>query len=100
DYAGGVNLRHALLMDPATEFTGGAPVSADSLFGIIPTSLMNNNRMIDLAFGPDGALYVADYGGSNFAIVNTANSVRRFAYIGGGGAPGPGPPVGERPQPT
>ena len=31
---------------------------------------MNSNRMIDLDFGPDGALYVADYGGSNFAINN------------------------------
>ena len=31
---------------------------------------MNNNRIIDLDFGPDGALYVADYGGSNFAINN------------------------------
>ena len=57
-------------MDPATEFTGGQPVAADSLYGIIPTSLMGGNRMIDLDFGPDGALYVADYGGSNFAISN------------------------------
>ena len=91
DYAGGNNLRHALLMDPDTEFTGGQPIAADSLYGIIPTSLMNNNRMIDLDFGPDGALYVADYGGSNFAIVNAANSVRRFAYIGGADTPGPDP---------
>ena len=37
DFAGGNNLRHALLMDPATEFTGGQPVAADSLYGIIPT---------------------------------------------------------------
>ena len=29
DYAGGVNLRHALLMDPDTEFTGGQPIAAD-----------------------------------------------------------------------
>jgi glucose/arabinose dehydrogenase len=91
DYAGGNNLRHALLMDPETEFTGGQPISADSLYGIIPTSLMNNNRMIDLDFGPDGALYVADYGGSNFNIVNAANSVRRFAYVGGADTPGPDP---------
>ena len=64
DHAGANNLRHALLMDPATEFTGGQPIAADSLYGIIPTSLMGGNRMIDLDFGPDGALYVADYGGS------------------------------------
>ena len=47
-------------MDPATEITGGLPVSADSLYGIIPTTLMNDNRTIDLDFGPDGALYVAE----------------------------------------
>jgi hypothetical protein len=90
DYAGAANLRHALLMDPATEFTGGAPVAADSLYGIIPQALMGGNRMIDLDFGPDGMLYVADYGGSNFQITpNTA--VRRFAYIGGADTPGPDP---------
>ena len=93
DYAGGVNLRHALLMDPATQFTGGLPVAADSLFGIIPTSLMNNNRIIDMDFGADGALYIADYCGSNFTIVNNANSVWRFAYIGGPDTPGPDPQV-------
>ena len=27
--------RHALLMDPATQFKGGQPISADSLYGII-----------------------------------------------------------------
>jgi hypothetical protein len=91
DYAGGINLRHALLMDPATEFTGGQPIAADSLYGIIPTSLMNSNRMIDLDFGPDGALYVADYGGQNFGINNANNSVRKFAYVGGADTPGPDP---------
>ena len=68
DFAGGNNIRHALLMDPATEFKGGQPVSADSLYGIMPTSLMNSNRTIDLDFGADGALYVASYAGSNFTI--------------------------------
>jgi hypothetical protein len=93
DYAGANNLRHALLMDPDTEFTGGQPIAADSLYGIIPTSLMGGNRMIDLDFGSDGALYVADYGGSNFAINNANNSVRKFAYIGGADTPGPDPQV-------
>ena len=100
DYAGGNNIRHAMLMDPATESTGGLPVAADSLYGIIPTSLMNSNRMIDLDFGPDGALYVADYGGSNFAINNDNNSVRRFAYIGGADTPGPDPKVDAEPEPV
>jgi glucose/arabinose dehydrogenase len=100
DYAGGNNLRHALLMDPATEFTGGGAVSADSLYGIIPLSLMNSNRMIDLDFGPDGVLYVADYGGSNFAISNANNAVRKFAYIGGDDTPGPDPKVAPNANPA
>ena len=91
DFAGGNNIRHALLMDPATEFDGGAPVSADSLYGIIPTSLMNTNRTIDLDFGADGALYVASYSGSNFTISNANTGVWRFAYIGGDDTPGPDP---------
>ena len=56
--------------------------------------------MIDLDFGPDGALYVADYGGSNFAINNANNSVRRFAYIGGADTPGPDPKVDANPNPS
>ena len=52
---------------------------------------MNNNRMIDLDFGPDGALYVADYGGSNFAIVNATNSVRRSPTSAAPDTPGPDP---------
>jgi hypothetical protein len=91
DYAGANNIRHAMLMDPTTEFTGGLPIAADSLYGIIPTSLMGGNRMIDLDFGADGALYVADYGGSNFNINNANNAVRRFAYVGGDDTPGPDP---------
>ena len=100
DYAGANNIRHAMLMDPATESTGGLPVAADSLYGIIPTALMGGNRMIDLDFGPDGALYVADYGGSNFAINNNNNSVRRFAYVGGADTPGPDPKVAPNANPA
>ena len=37
DYAGSNNIRHAMLMDPATESTGGQPIAADSLYAIIPT---------------------------------------------------------------
>jgi len=91
DFAGGNNLRHALLMDPETESQGGQPISADSLYGIIPTSLMNNNRTIDLDFGADGALYVASYSGSNFTISNAMTGVWRFAYVGGDDTPGPDP---------
>ena len=86
-------------MDPETEFTGGQPIAADSLYGIIPTSLMNTNRTIDLDFGADGALYVASYSGSNFTISNANTGVWRFAYIGGADTPGPDPQyVRRRPE--
>ena len=37
DFAGANNIRHALLMDPATQFKGGQPDSVDSLLSIVPT---------------------------------------------------------------
>ena len=67
------------------------PLAADSLYGIIPTSLMGGNRTIDLDFGADGALYVASYSGSNFTINNNNTGVWRFAYTGGDDTPGPDP---------
>jgi glucose/arabinose dehydrogenase len=91
DFAGGNNLRHALLMDPSDDTKGGLPVSADSLYGIIPTSIMNGNRTIDLDFGPDGDLYVASYSGSNFTISAGNTSVWKFSYVGGDDTPGSDP---------
>jgi type 1 glutamine amidotransferase len=91
DYAGANNIRHALLMDPATEFTGGQPLAVDSLYPIIPTSLMGGNRTIDLDWDAEGRLVIADYGGSNFQISNNNTAVRRFEYIGGPDTPGPDP---------
>ena len=52
DYSSSDNIRHALLMDPATEGSGGQPVSADSLLPIIPGGTIGNNRIMDLDFGP------------------------------------------------
>src|SRR3954454_18783284 len=98
DFAGGNNLRHALLMDPNDDTKGGLPISADSLYGIIPTSLFNANRTIDLDFGPDGDLYVASYSGSNFTISNTNTGVWKFSYVGGDDTPGSDPQA--TPAPT
>lgn len=72
--AAGASVRHALLMDPATEASGGQPVAADSLAAILPP------RPRSLAFGRDGALYTA-----------TDTGVYRFAYAGGDDTPGPDP---------
>src|SRR6201999_3136050 len=81
----------ALLRDPATQDTGRHPTSVDSLYGIIPRSIMDGNRPIDLDFGPDGDLYVASYSGSNFTISNANTALWKFSYIGGDDTPGPDP---------
>jgi hypothetical protein len=91
DFAGANNIRHALLMDPSNDTKGGLPVSADSLYGIIPTSLFGANRTIDLDFGPDGDLYVASYSGSNFTISQNNTGVWKFSYVGGDDTPGSDP---------
>lgn len=72
--AGGASVHHALLMDPATEASGGQPVAADSLAAILPEHL----RTLEL--GRDGTLYTA-----------TDTGVWRVAYTGGDDTPGPDP---------
>jgi hypothetical protein len=71
---GGASVHHALLMDPATEASGGQPVAADSLAAILPEHLRG------LDFGADGALYTS-----------TASGVWRIGYTGGDDTPGPDP---------
>jgi type 1 glutamine amidotransferase len=91
DFANTNATRHALLMDPATQFEGGQPVSADSLYGIVPTSLIGGVRPVFMDFGSDGALYVGSYAGSYYAFSNNNMGVWRFAYTGGADTPGPDP---------
>ena len=91
DFAGANNMRHALLMDPATQYKGGQPVSADSLYGIMPTSLWGGNRVIHMDWGPDGDLYVLTYSGSNFTISNANDALWRVSYTGGADTPGADP---------
>ena len=91
DFAGANNLRHALLMDPETQFKGGQPTSVDSLLSIVPTSLLGGTRPVFMDFGADGALYIGSYAGSYYGINNNNNGVWRFAYTGGPDTPGPDP---------
>ncbi len=90
DFTSSGNIRHALLMDPATQFNGGLPVSVDSLTGIVPSSF-SAQRVIKEYFGPDGALYVEMYSGSYYASNNANMGIWRFNYIGGADTPGPDP---------
>ncbi|MDA0160923.1 ThuA domain-containing protein [Solirubrobacter ginsenosidimutans] len=91
DFANAQALRHALLMDPATQFKGGQPVSVDSLFGIVTPQLIGGTRPVFMDFGADGALYVGSYSGGYYAFTNSNLGIWRFAYTGGPDTPGPDP---------
>ena len=91
DFANANATRHALLMDPATQFEGGQPVAVDSLFGIVTTALIGGVRPVFMDFGSDGALYVGSYAGGYYAFSNASMGVWRFAYTGGPDTPGPEP---------
>jgi glucose/arabinose dehydrogenase/type 1 glutamine amidotransferase len=90
---GGASIKHALLLDPATDQDGGQPVYADSLRSMLSWQ----GNYMDSKFGPDGALYVQVYDG--FFRANPNVGVYRFDYIGGPDTPGPDPqttPAGPR----
>ena len=91
DFANTNATRHALLMDPATQFNGGLPVAADSLYGIVTTATIGGVRPVFMDFGADGALYVGSYAGGYYQFTNANMGVWRFAYTGGADTPGPDP---------
>jgi glucose/arabinose dehydrogenase/type 1 glutamine amidotransferase len=76
-------MRVAVTMDPKTAPHGGHPTTADDLRAFIPTA--NIGTWMDSKFGPDGALYVLNYGGNFGAGVNSA--LWRVTYTGGGPTP-------------
>jgi len=90
DFSSATNIRHALLMDEETWGEGTPPIAVDSLSGIFGNS-MPANSLMDLEFGPDGALYAHRYSGGFFSINNANNGVWRYSYIGGPDTPGPDP---------
>ncbi|MGK5441760.1 PQQ-dependent sugar dehydrogenase [Micromonospora sp. URMC 105] len=60
-------------------------LNADGSPGTIDTFPWNGKQVMDMAFGPDGALYVLDYGTGYFN--GDANSaLYRYDYIAGGNA--------------
>ena len=78
--------RVAVRMDPATATSGGAPVHADDLRPIIPNSAVA--ALMDMKFGPDGALYVLDYG-TGFFNATARSALYRISYVGTGPTPIP-----------
>ena len=89
--SGGPSVKHALLLDPATDQDGGRPIYADSL----RNALDWDAAYMDSKFGPDGALYVQVYDGFFRAGPNAG--IWRFDYVGGPPTPGSAPrafPIG------
>jgi glucose/arabinose dehydrogenase/PKD repeat protein/type 1 glutamine amidotransferase len=78
--------RVGLIMDPATAGSGGAPVHADDLRPIVPSSAVG--ALMDWKFGPDGALYVLDYG-TGFFNASARSALWRIDYTGGEATPVP-----------
>lgn len=78
--------RHAVLTDPKTVGKGGLPVHAESLKKIVPVGENGIRNLMDWKFGPDGALYVLDYG-RGFFTSDDKSALWRVTYTGGGPTP-------------
>ncbi|OXS35024.1 transcriptional regulator [Streptomyces sp. XY006] len=81
--------RHAVLLDPKTQGDGGLPVHAESLKKIVPVGNDGIKNLMDWKFGPDGALYVLDYG-RGFFTSDSKSALWRVVYKGGGPTPAAG----------
>ncbi|GAB3432953.1 hypothetical protein GCM10027436_08600 [Actinophytocola sediminis] len=80
--------RVAVTVDPAGVPTAQPPLFAETLLKIIPPGGANNQLQswMDAKFGPDGALYMVDYGGG-FFTVHPNQKLIRVSYQGGGPTP-------------
>jgi len=79
---GNTSVKHAVLLDPATDQDGSQPVYADS-FRFSQFGWLGN--YMDSKFGPDGAWYVQTYDGFFRAGPNVG--LTRIDYIGGPDTP-------------
>ena len=92
--------RIAVMLDPRTGADGvlDAPVHVENLKSIIPTTRPNGiRRLMDWTFGPDGALYLLDYGDSFFAA-HAESALWRVTYVGGPPTPAPEDLVSSHPR--
>ncbi|WP_367128524.1 ThuA domain-containing protein [Saccharothrix sp. HUAS TT1] len=82
--------RIAVTVDPAGVPTAAPPAFAESLRAIIPGGLGNDRLQswMDAKFGPDGALYLLDYG-SGFFSLHANQKLIRINYRGGERTPAP-----------
>ncbi|MEV4413840.1 PQQ-dependent sugar dehydrogenase [Catellatospora sp. NPDC049609] len=58
-------------------------VNADGTRGAIETFPWNGKQVMDMAFGPDGALYVLDYG-TGYYNGDANSALYRYDYVGSG----------------
>ncbi|MET0133333.1 MAG: ThuA domain-containing protein [Kibdelosporangium sp.] len=82
--------RVAVTVDPAGVPTAQPPAFAETLRAIIPSGSGDNRlqQWMDAKFGPDGALYLLDYGGGFFSLT-TNQKLIRISYTGGAKTPTP-----------
>ena len=84
------NNRTAITVDPDTVDEQGAPAFAEDLRHIIRSGGGDNQLQswMDAEFGPDGALYMLDYG-SGFFTLHENQKLIRISYTGGPATPVP-----------
>ena len=75
-------------MDPRTAGSGGLPAHAESLDKIVPVGADGIRNLMGWTFGPDGALYVLDYG-RGFFTSDPKSALWRITYQGGEPTPLP-----------
>ncbi|WP_030490313.1 ThuA domain-containing protein [Micromonospora chokoriensis] len=82
--------RVAVTVDPAGVPQAAPPVYAESLRAIIPGGNGDTKLQswMDAKFGPDGALYLLDYGGGFFSL-HANQKLIRITYTGGAPTPAP-----------
>ncbi|MDR7304180.1 ThuA domain-containing protein [Haloactinomyces albus] len=85
------NNRIAVTLGPDSVTEQDPPAFAESLRRIIPAGGGDDqlqNWMMDSKFGPDGALYMIDYGGGFFSLSDNQKLIR-ITYEGGPATPAP-----------
>ena len=82
--------RVAVTVDPAGVPEQKPPLFGETLRAILPGGNADNRLMswMDAKFGPDGALYLLDYGGGFFSL-HPAQKLLRVVYTGGAPTPAP-----------
>jgi glucose/arabinose dehydrogenase/PKD repeat protein/type 1 glutamine amidotransferase len=82
--------RVAVTVDPATVGQHAPPAFAETLRSIVPSGSGDTQLQswMDAKFGPDGALYLLDYGGGFFSLSPT-QKLSRVTYSGGPPTPVP-----------